>query len=1800
MVGGSVVRACWARRRDRVVANDRGETRRGSSGHPRSLRAALAGLFAAALLLGWAPAASAQDARVLVYHPTPNATIDAGLDALEEAAADGDFEIQATTDPTAFTPANLADYKAVVFLNVTGDTLNSSQESALQAFIQAGNGFVGIGSSAEAETGVTFFNGLIGARPSTTVNGNYTVVAGDRVHPASRDLPLTAERNDAFYTWQSNPTGSVHTLIRVRSGEVAGDGTHPNIDRPLAWCRDFQGGRSVYTGLGRTVNSYDEAMEDHLRGAIQWAAGLVRGNCKATINSFYSATKLTQNNSPATALNQSGEPHGLSIAPNGWVIYIGRANCGDSNYIHDYSNPDVGKGCGTVHVWDPEQEENNGVTTAAIFEVYGNKGGGSETGSTHKIETGLLGVAVAPNFLETGHIYFYYYPSFNPNAEPQGLPDGAERRVTKMQRPRISRFTMDLETKKIDLDSEVIILDWESQIYSCCHRGGGMGFDSEGNLYVTTGDNNSSQGNYSGNWQSVRCPTGNPSQATASHCGDNNISYRDARRTAGNTNDLNGKMLRINPIDDIPDGTQPPIGPGSTYTIPGEDAPNGPNLFTGDEGNGNQARPEIYAMGLRNPSRLNIDPETDVPYTAWVGPDAGSPDPTQGPAKYEEFAAIPQAGNYGWPYCMGNKQAYRDRLPNDALRNDTPEGYVSGPNGTGGWYDCDNPRNDSTNNTGLTELPPVTPVNLWYGPGGGCPDFPRTASGVPTYDPGQVIQRCPYVTGGGGQAIMSGPIYGYDEDAPEGNGRWPEYWEHRPIVVDHYNGHIRHALLFDEDELGEGGLPVWADNMKSIIPAFGNYMDSKFGPDGALYVQSYGGGFFTIAGNYGLWRVTCDDCADTPGPDPQYEAVGAGEYQFSIGASGGVAYEWDFGDGSPTSAEPNPTHTYEEDGTYEVTLTVTYADGEEASKTIKVNVFANDTTPPTSSHELDPATPNGPNGKYKGVVKVTLSAEDEPGGSGVDRIEYRINGDVWKTYDGPFNVSGNGTYTIEYRAIDVAGNHEEPNSVTFEIDNTAGGGGTCLPQADDFGGDQLDGKWQIVNDNPSARSVGDDHLTLTMAQGDVYQGNFTAQNILLQDVPSGPWTVTARIKHTNISVDGRAAGLVIFGQNNPNYFAKAAIQYKINDPLNGSPINGIWMERTLTTNNAVNGSYGGNWPNSGKLNPPTDYVWVRAVFDGTNVSTYYSLDGITFTANAPSFPASALGANGVTKIGLFAKRDGTGSDATVQFDYFHVTGSADPQQPAECSTGGDNKAPVTTATVDPEEPNGEEGWYTSPVEVTLTADDGEGEGVERTEYRIDNGDWTEYDEPFTVGGDGVRTVRYRSVDVAGNEEAPKTLELRIDENAPETTATLSPEEPDGPNGSYNGPVEITLDADDGSGSGVVETQFRVDGGEWTPYVKEETILGTNASDLDDWLQAGPGGLQYNPNDGGFFRTQGGLGMAWYPKEYKDFRLRLQWRDSSSGSNGNGGVLVRFPDPRIPLDQRPLTGPGDWTGTHCSRTGSAATQPAWVAVFCGHEIQINDHQSDWQKTGSVYNFAPVEAPNAGIQPRGTWVDYEIRVEGQHYTVIRNGQVLNEFDNSIPKDSSRAGDPPTQARQFDRGYIGLQNHGSNDLIDYRNVRVLPLIEGAVEGPIVVEGEGQHKVEFRSVDAAGHTEDLKTVTFRIGDAGEEPGAPALSASVKPAKKTVKAKAKRVNLRFVVTNQGDQVAKNVKLCVKAQKKRLAVKGKQCVTVATIDAGQTVKRKFTLRVQKGARGKASKVKFVARGPGIEKRTVTARVKVKK
>jgi PKD repeat protein len=338
-------------------------------------------------------------------------------------------------------------------------------------------------------------------------------------------------------------------------------------------------------------------------------------------------------------------------------------------------------------------------------------------------------------------------------------------------------------------------------------------------------------------------------------------------------------------------------------------------------------------MGVRNIARLAIDPVHQWLTAGWVGPDASSPNPELGPAKYETGTIITSAGNQGWPYCMGNRQPYRDRSNTDATV-------------LTGWYDCNAPKNNSPRNTGLTDLPPIRDNMIWYSPDGGGPVFPtRTdGSGLPTYNAADAVYTEPYVRGGG-QAIMSGPTYHRELVNTNSGVAWPAYWNDKWFIGDESSPNNRIAVTVDAGKVPQQAPPAFAETLARIIPS-GNgdnrmqsWMDAKFGADGALYMLDYGGGFFSLHPNQKLVRVTYQGGAPTPAPTAASVAVQNKPLTiaFNGSRSGGVSYRWDFGDGT-SSTEQNPRHVYARTGSYTAKLTVTYADGEVATTQSTVNV----------------------------------------------------------------------------------------------------------------------------------------------------------------------------------------------------------------------------------------------------------------------------------------------------------------------------------------------------------------------------------------------------------------------------------------------------------------------------------------------------------------------------------------------------------------------------------------------------------------------------------------------------------------------------------------------------------------------------------------------------------------------------------------------------------------------------------------------------------------------------------------------
>lgn len=223
--------------------------------------------------------AAAQDPyEVLVFSKTAgfrHDSIDEGITALGELGAENDFAVTATEDATTFTGDALARFKVVVFLHTTGDVLDATQQTAFEEYIAGGGAYVGVHSASDTEYDWPWYGELVGAYfQSHPQIQNATVVIEDQTHDATAHLGTTWQRTDEWYNFRANPRADVQVLASLDESSYSG-GTM-NGDHPIAWCKEYAGGRSFYTGGGHTAESYaQEDFRRHLLGGIRWAAGTV-------------------------------------------------------------------------------------------------------------------------------------------------------------------------------------------------------------------------------------------------------------------------------------------------------------------------------------------------------------------------------------------------------------------------------------------------------------------------------------------------------------------------------------------------------------------------------------------------------------------------------------------------------------------------------------------------------------------------------------------------------------------------------------------------------------------------------------------------------------------------------------------------------------------------------------------------------------------------------------------------------------------------------------------------------------------------------------------------------------------------------------------------------------------------------------------------------------------------------------------------------------------------------------------------------------------------------------------------------------------------------------------------------------------------------------------------------------------------------------------------------------------------------------------------------------------------------------
>ncbi|MFC7303390.1 ThuA domain-containing protein [Streptomyces monticola] len=222
---------------------------------------------------------------VLVFSKTAgfrHDSIPEGIATVKELGAANGFTVDATEDANAFTPGNLAKYDAVVWLSTTGDVLNPEQQTAFEEYIKAGGGYVGVHAAADTEYDWAFYGGLAGAYfQSHPAIQPAKINVEDHAHDATAHLGPTAtwDRTDEWYNYRSNPRDRARVLASLDESSYTGGSM--SGDHPIAWCQEYEGGRSFYTGGGHTKESYAEpAFKRHLLGGIRYAAGAANADCR--------------------------------------------------------------------------------------------------------------------------------------------------------------------------------------------------------------------------------------------------------------------------------------------------------------------------------------------------------------------------------------------------------------------------------------------------------------------------------------------------------------------------------------------------------------------------------------------------------------------------------------------------------------------------------------------------------------------------------------------------------------------------------------------------------------------------------------------------------------------------------------------------------------------------------------------------------------------------------------------------------------------------------------------------------------------------------------------------------------------------------------------------------------------------------------------------------------------------------------------------------------------------------------------------------------------------------------------------------------------------------------------------------------------------------------------------------------------------------------------------------------------------------------------------------------------------------
>lgn len=223
-------------------------------------------LFFATVAAGFSQSKEA----VLLFTKTTgfrHASIPKGIATVTRILNDANIKVIHTEDAGYFCADSLAQFAAVVFLNTTGDILSPAEKASFQSYIQSGKGFVGIHAASDTEFNWPWYGQLVGgyflSHPAVQ---EAEIQVLDTTHLATKHLQHKWIHRDEWYDFKTVKPG-LNILMTI--DEESYKGGKMGKFHPIAWFQEFDGGRSFYTGLGHTEESYDsEKFQKHILGGL--------------------------------------------------------------------------------------------------------------------------------------------------------------------------------------------------------------------------------------------------------------------------------------------------------------------------------------------------------------------------------------------------------------------------------------------------------------------------------------------------------------------------------------------------------------------------------------------------------------------------------------------------------------------------------------------------------------------------------------------------------------------------------------------------------------------------------------------------------------------------------------------------------------------------------------------------------------------------------------------------------------------------------------------------------------------------------------------------------------------------------------------------------------------------------------------------------------------------------------------------------------------------------------------------------------------------------------------------------------------------------------------------------------------------------------------------------------------------------------------------------------------------------------------------------------------------------------------